>query len=247
MPLSFDEVQPGDVISASLMNFVLDKLQELDGRVSSLEDGSGGGAGQPFIERFEPATQVALGQLLVIHGQNFLFPPENNSVTLDGEPVTEFRLGSTSDKLRVVVPTTISVPAGGRNVVIEVSNRSGADQRLYRLLPEVPVVGDPPLISAVAPVTGTRIFVQEDILITGENFAEEPADNIIVFRVSTASGDREYRDPVIGPAQPDPTTEIVVTVPDIEEIPAGGGSRTVTLEVGVGAHIPATTNISVRR
>jgi len=241
----FNEVKSGDVISASLMNYVLDKLSELDNRVIDLETG-GNGSGQLLIERFDPTNQVAIGQLLQIHGRNFLFPPENNSVTFDNEPVTEFRLGSTSDLLRVVVPTNITVPPEGRNVVIQVSNPNGSDQRLYHLLPEVPVVGAPPEITNVAPVSGSRIIVLEDILISGVNFAANPTENIIVFRVTTAGGDREYRDPVIGSPQPDPTTQIIVTVPDIEEI-LPGQFGTVTLEVGVGAHLPATTNISVRR
>jgi len=241
----FNEVKSGDVISASLMNYVLAKLGELDNRVNDLETG-GNGSGQLLIERFEPTNQVAIGQLLQIHGRNFLFPPENNSVTFDNEPVTEFRLGSTSDLLRVVVPTTINVPPEGRNVVIQVSNLNGSDQRLYHLLPEVPVVGDPPVITNVAPASGSLILVLEEILITGENFAVDPAENIIIFRVISAGGDREYRDPIIGSPRPDPTTEIAVTVPDIEEIPTGQ-FRTVTLEVGVGAHVPATFNISVGR
>lgn len=241
LPIFDDEVQPGDVISAGWANYVMNRINDLELRVSDLE--SGNGEGLVFIERFVPSAQVAIGQLLLIHGQNFQFPPENNSVTFDGEPATEFQLGSTSNLLRVIVPTTIAVPPGGRNVVVEVTNVNGSDQRLYRLLPEVPVVGDPPDITSITPVNGPIIFVLEDILISGENFAENPEDNIIIFRV----GDNEYTDPQIGDPQPDPTTEIVVTVPDIVEIPAGGGSGTVTVEVGVGAHIPDTFNISVFR
>ena len=171
------------------------------------------------------------------------FPPENNSVTFDGEPATQFQLGSTSTRLRVVVPTTINVPGGGRNVVVEVTNVNGSDQRLYRLLPEIPVAGDPPNITSVTPLNGALILVGEQIVIGGENFAANPNDNIIVFRAGTS----EYTNPVIGPPRPDPTEEIVVTVPDIVEIPAGGGSGTVTLEVGVGAHNPDTFNIAVFR
>lgn len=240
----FDDVRPGDVISSSLMNYILDKLSELDGRVGDLEGGSSGG-GQVAITAFNPPNQVEVGQLLTIIGSNFAYPPGGNSVTIDNTPVATFEPDSTSAQLRFVVPRSISAPPGGRNVTIRVSNPNGSDQRLYRLLPEVPVAGNPPVILDVQPLGGGLIQVNQPVIITGQNFAATPAENIITFQITTATGTNVYSNPTIDPAQTN-ATQIVVTVPDITEIPIGN-TAPVTLRVGVGAHVPAARNITVIR
>ena len=244
MPSPFDDVRPGDVISSSLMNFILDKLSEIDDRVTDLEQG-GGSSGQLLITAFEPPNQLPVGQLLTVIGTNFVFPPEGNNVTVDGTPITSFQPDSTSTHLRFIVPNTISAPPGGRNVTIRVSNANGSDQRLYRLLPEIPVSGNPPIILDVQPLSGGLIQVNQPIIITGQNFAATPSENIITFQITTAAGVHIYDNPQINAAQSN-TTQIVVTVPDITEI-AVGSTAPVTLRVGVGAHVPASRNIIVIR
>jgi hypothetical protein len=251
MAIVFTEVRPGDVISSDLMKYVLGKLDEIDGRVSDLETG-GLPSDAVAITGFDPPNQVDTGQILTIFGRNFAFPPTDNVVTVDNTRITSFRPGSTGSILSFVVPISISVPSGGKNVRVRVANSQGEDEKLYRLLPGAEAPGDPPVITSVVHAEGEPfIFVNEPIRITGENFAEDPLENIITFQIMTGSG------PVIYPkegetldidvGQPDPTEIIVVTVPDIEEVVAGAGSTPVTLQVGVGAHVPAAMNILVRR
>jgi IPT/TIG domain len=249
MATIFASVKPGDVISSELMNFILSKLGEVDQRVLTLETG-GSQTGNVVITGFDPPTQVLAGQVLTIQGNNFAFPPENNVVTIDGAPITAFRPDSTGSLLKFVVPTSLNIPAGGKNVTIMVKNNLGEHLALYRVLPSVQAPGNPPSIGSVAPASGPFIFVNQAIIITGQNFAANPLDNIIRFRVTLSAGGQNVY-PQTGQAlvineENSDTTQIEVTVPNIVEVPAGQ-SRPVTLEVGVGAHVPAAFNINVRR
>lgn len=249
MPIEITSVRPGDVISSDLMNFILAKLSEIDLRVVTLETG-GSSTGQVTITSFVPALQQPAGQELWVNG-TFAFPPENNTVTIDGTPITSFRPGTTSSQLRFIIPTTLSIPVGGRNVVVRVINEAGETSALYRVLPAVAAPGDPPAIeSVVAADGGPFIFVNQAILISGQNFASDPAENLIRFRLVLA-GTPEVVYPAAGETidinvANSNESQIEATVPDISEIPAGQ-SRNVTVEVGVGAHVPAVRVVPIRR
>lgn len=251
MAITYTEVRPGEIISSDLINYILDELENLEERVATLETG-GLPSDQVQITGFDPPNQVEAGQLLSILGTNFVFPPSGNTVTIDSTPITSFRPDSTSIELKFIVPASLVVPEGGKNFRITVSNSKGSDDKLYRILPAVPATGDPPVITSVAAADGGPfIFVNQDIRIIGQNFAANPLENIITFTVSAGPGvDVVYPKPgetlTIDTGQSN-TTEIVVTVPDIEEIVAGTGNTPVTLEVGVGAHVPDVEVIQVRR
>jgi hypothetical protein len=251
MAIPYTEVRPGEIISSDLINYILDELEDLDERVAALETG-GTPAEQVQITGFDPSNQVEAGQILSVLGKNFAFPPSSNAVTIDDTSVTSFRPDSTGSELKFVVPTSLVVPTGGKNFRITVSNSKGSDEKLYRILPAVAATGDPPVITNVAAADGGPfIFVEQDIRITGQNFADDPTENIITFTVTTGPGEE-----VVYPKSGETlnidtgqssTTEIVVTVPDIEEILSGTGNNPVTLEVGVGAHVPDAEVIQVRR
>lgn len=249
---SFTSVRPGDVISSDLMNFLLAKLEEMEARINDLEQG-GSTSGDLTITGFDPPSQVAAGQELGVLGAGFDFPPTNNVVTIDGAPLPleNFRQSSTTTALRFIVPANLSIPAGGKNVTIYIRNTGGHERSiLYRVLPPVVVIGSPPTITSVSPVTGDFRFVNQFVLIAGTNFAANPADNIIRFRAPTAGGGQTVY-PLAGAtiainAANSNTTQIECQVPDIVEIPAGQ-SRQITVEVGVGAHVPAQFDVSIRR
>ena len=249
---SFTSVRPGDVISSDLMNFLLVKLAEMEVRINDLEQG-GSTSGDMTITGFDPPNQVSAGQELGILGTNLPWPPDaaGNIVTIDGAPITVFRQSSTPTALRFIVPANLSIPAGGKSVTIFVHDSQGRERTvLYRVLPPVVVIGNPPTITNVAPVSGDFRFVQQFVLITGTNFAANPQDNIIRFRVTSQTG-AEIVYPFPGAtieinAANTNTTQIECRVPDIAEIPAGQ-SRQVTVEVGVGAHVPAQMTVSIRR
>ena len=141
MANGFENVRPGDVISSDLMNYILDKLEEIDQRVLSLE-AEEATAGEVDIADFDPPIQVEIGRVLAILGSNFEFPSELNTVTIDNIEVLEFRPASTSARLEFIVPDVPDVSTGGKNVTINVTNSKGSDERLYRILPAVPVVGE---------------------------------------------------------------------------------------------------------
>ena len=251
MAISYTEVRPGEIISSDLINYILDELQDLEERVAALETG-GTPAEQVQITGFNPSNQVEAGQVLSILGTNFAFPPSGNTVTIDSTSVTSFRPDSTSSELKFVVPTSLVVPTGGKNFKITVTNSKGSDEKLYRILPAVAVTGDPPVITNVAAADGGLfIRVNEDIRITGQNFASNPLENIITFTISTGPGEEavypKSGDTLNIDTGQSSATEIVVTVPDIEEILTGTGNNPVTLEVGVGAHVPDAKVIQVRR
>jgi hypothetical protein len=250
MTTSVSDVKPGDLISSDLMNYVLGKLIEFDGRISTLEAG-GTQAGRVVITSFDPPAQQAAGQILSVFGSNFAFPPSSNAVSVDDASVTDFRPDSTGSLLKFVVPTSLNVPAAGKNAKITITNSQGTSNALYRILPAVVVTGPPPVITSVAPADGSLfIKIGQPARITGQNFGANPTQDIITFQIETASGPVVYPKPgqtlQVNIAQSN-TTQIVVTVPDIAEITQPGVTTLVTLQVGVGAHVPAATNISVIR
>lgn len=254
MPILFDtEVKPGDVISSDLFRGLLLKLEELDSRVSSLESGDSNTSGAVRLLGFIPVVQQRVGQLLEIEGVNFVTPLSANNLTIDGQPVNVFEPGSTTVLLRVIIPSAVSVPEGGDNVPIRVSNANGSHQLLYHVLPEIDVPGDPPSFDSEDVVndngSAQPLVVNEFCRINGENFASDPSDNVITFTVTTPAGTVVY--PQAGETLEIDTSEsdeslIRVQVPDITEV-AVGATLDVTLQVVVGAHPPESANVTVIR
>jgi hypothetical protein len=245
----FSSVRPGDVISSDLMNFLLAKLSEIDQRVATLETG-GFSVPQVTITSFDPPIQISAGQELTVNGTNFEFPAQNNNVSIDATRITEFRPGSTSIRLKFIVPKTLSIPSGGKNVTVRVQNAAGEYSSLYKILPAVSAPGEPPAIDSVLPVVGSLIFVNAAAIISGQHFADNPQENVIRFRLTVADGTeviypREGETIQIDAANSG-SNQIELTIPDIDEIPAGQ-SRNVNLEVGVGAHVPDVVTINIRR
>jgi hypothetical protein len=253
MAVTPPNVRPGDIISSDLVNYLLSRIGEFDDRISKLETGTQT-SGQVEIDQFEPSVQQNVGQLLTIHGKNFAFPPTDNVVTLGNVAITAFEPDSTGSMLRFFIPRTVNVGSGsdGANVKITITNNSGTTAALYRILPGVPVVGNPPQITDVQPVAGPgSIFVNTQIRIIGSNFAADPTQNQITFQIVTASG------PVIYPKSGQAlvldvansnTSAIIVTLPDMAEVASGpGGAKVVTVRVTVGAFPPASRNFTANR
>jgi hypothetical protein len=240
MPALFPSVAPGDVISSQLMNAQLPKIDALEDRVAALEGGAGG-VGSLIITTFSPSFEVAAGGTLEIHGANFAFPSSLNTVSIDGVPVAAggFLGGGSSLLIRVVVPSSISAPAGGRNVVVRVSGPSGVAERLYRILPGVPVTGSPPAISGVSP---NPALIGQELVIDGANFSSTAAENHLSFVVTTGGGPVTH---VVDPANILEATpaRLRITVPDMAEVPPPSPFPVpvpATLELVVGSHPPAS-------
>src|SRR4030095_619898 len=242
----FESVRPGDVITSDLMNLILAKLQDIDDRVTTLET-VGPGADQSLIESFDPPAQQEVGKVLTIFGK-FDFPLATNIVTVDGVPVSGFRPGSNNLQLIILVPA-ITIPAiGVKSVKIRVTNIEGQDERGYLVFKAGQSTVPNPDIQTIVNLEDTigdlsTLQALKKAKITGTNFAANPLDNIIKFKVSIGSNTITYPrqgDPPLiidtNPAQTN-TTQIVVTVPDIQGIGINNPVP-IVVEVGVGTAVP---------
>lgn len=120
MPITtLRHVQPGDLIKSEFMNSLLDSLQSLDLRITSLETGETGNRPPVLLER-SPSGNVEVNSRLTLIGRNFLRPSDQNTVTLGGVPINQFDTDSDESNLIFTVPNVFSglprsVPATVRN------------------------------------------------------------------------------------------------------------------------------------
>jgi hypothetical protein len=244
-------VNPGDIISSQLVNYLIDAVIDLDQRLSALQAVTP--SGPIVISTFEPAVEQAIGQVLVINGSGFLFPPEQNVVRIDSTQVTSFRPGSTSARLEFIVPPVIpTVPPGGRNVLVSVQNSTGGPvQRLYRLTPAVLVPGNPPTITSITRTDGTAgpLTPGQDAFINGTNFSTTANQNIIAMRFTVLISGV----PTTVSMPPPPivvlsatSAQLRVTLPAMPSLPLNDPT-TLNVQVTVGAHPAASQNTLVMR
>ena len=243
------KVQSGEIISSKLMNSILERLGNLEpGGVGSLVQ----------ITGFDPPEQVEEKKNLVIHGTNFLYPPERNTVLFDMKAATTILEGS-SCRLNVRVPD-MTLPSGGKNVTVIVKNDLGEATAVFRILREMPPVGDPPIIEKVTHVTGEMpLTLGQSARIVGNNFAKKPDENIvklgIVPPLITLPG-RRPGTPVVYPihgslkiaADSKTPEELVVALPTKKEIEKNTslsnlpGKVKAQFGVIVGDHSPAISD-----
>lgn len=242
MPELLEHVEPGDLITAENFNRLIDRLNGLRQRVEDLENQQGG----VVINGFDPPNEVEMGQALTIFGANFEFPPNQNTVQIDGRTLSDFLVGSTNTTLRVRVPDEFQVPEGGNNVTVRVENDAGSAQRVYRLLP---ASTDQPSISSVtrADSTTSNLIIGEPAVIEGQNFGPNREDNVIEFITTNADGTQNVypenqEDLTVNAVS---TTQIEVVVPEIDEAPELRGIN-VLLQVTVDG-LMAEQDVNVRR
>lgn len=246
MPIQFQNVNPGDVISSSLMNQIFAKLVDLDTRLSILET-SGTGTVKSIIDHFDPPAQQQVGQVLKIFG-TFDFPTSLNTLTVDGVQITSFLPGTNDLKLVFLVPTSITIPvSGSKGVTVAIVNTKGRDQKSYLLLPPVSSSVPNPQINSVANMEDsigdpTTLQCLKKTKISGANFAANPTDNTVKFTIQVGQQSITY------PKQGSPAlvidagqtnaSQIVITAPDISEIGLNNPVP-VVVEVDVGTAVPA--------
>ncbi|HZT77423.1 MAG TPA: IPT/TIG domain-containing protein [Vicinamibacterales bacterium] len=120
MAISFQRVQPGDLITADLMNQIMSAIETLDGKVgSSTTTGT-----KAVITGYEPAGAVRPGDQLTIHGQNFGSQPSLDVVTINGVRV-DIQAGSSDQQLIVIVPAISNIPAQGLYADLTLSTANG--------------------------------------------------------------------------------------------------------------------------
>lgn len=136
--MTMQKVQPGDLITASFVNTLIDQLAALDGRVSALE---GALPGNAMLQIFAPLVTDTyhVGDELRIVGQGFGITALN-TVTFDGTTrVNTFKTGSNDNLLIIDIPN-LTLPAQGKQVTLSVSNNAGFAQTSFTLLPAVATV-----------------------------------------------------------------------------------------------------------
>ena len=244
--MPFVRVRPGEIISAELMNVILDKLEELEDTVNSL-----GQLNRIKIERFLPKEGVPVGQYMTIEGANFMHPPSDNLIQIAGKIVEEYTAPNTSRILTFRVPDSIEITnVHGEPVTITVSNEQfGSTQGTYNLFPPLPPA-PAPYIETVTAEDGLteRINTGESAFINGGNFSDELSENEITITVFDASGNQ-----VVYPKEPGDRIEIKSAspervefiVPDIEEI-EHGDEQDVVVKIIVNARW-ATKVVTVHR
>ncbi|MGZ4843219.1 MAG: IPT/TIG domain-containing protein [Candidatus Angelobacter sp.] len=128
-------VQSGDIITASLMNQILQALAALDGRVAKLESGVGSTGGKPRIQDFTPKTNLHEGDTLTITGQNLWAAGMNSVSLLVGSAITPvITFISQSDSLLVFkIPGVFAQPTGTPVSVQVVSPTQGSDSISFTL------------------------------------------------------------------------------------------------------------------
>lgn len=131
-----NEVRPGDLITAELMNQLLRDIEDLNVRMAKLEAGVISGSA-PVIDSVNP-NPLRVGDTLTINGRNFEVPADSNIVTVGGSVINVFDVNSTATKLMFGVPF-ISISGARLETQATVRNRFGIDSESLTLLPELKV------------------------------------------------------------------------------------------------------------
>jgi IPT/TIG domain len=157
MALSFQNVLPGDLITASEMNQILQALMSLDSRVTALEGSAVSAAGVIISALIPPSGTVTVGNVLTVIGSNFGFSAGADRVYIDDTPVNAFNPGSSDTQLIFNIPNSIvDVPQQGRPATLTVSNQTSTAQRTLTLMPAMVLTGAIDVVSqGVTPATIT--------------------------------------------------------------------------------------------
>lgn len=152
MAQEFERVRPGDLITADLMNRILEKLKALGTRVASLESITPGTTAV-VITDLSPTGTLRVGDILQVNGRNFVIPAVNNTVTVGGVRVQTFRFGSSDTKLIFDIPDVPGLDSEGSPLTVVVSNSNGQDSYPLTLKPTLIIPqGRIEVIYAIPPV-----------------------------------------------------------------------------------------------
>ncbi|MBW2737613.1 MAG: hypothetical protein JRE64_01940 [Deltaproteobacteria bacterium] len=240
--MSSVQVRPGEIISSELMNFILEKLEDLENQVSSL-----GQLNKVRITGFNPSEGAPVGEFIQVEGANFLHPPIENLILVAGKTVEEFSSPSTSSILTFRVPESIAITDEEEPVIVSISNEEfGGTEATYTLYPAA--TGETPVIDTVVTEAGSTILnTDETAIINGENFASNPLNNDITFEIVVAGEVIRYTVADGDIDVPNSNEQkIQLKVPVIIEIPINQ-PRPVTLKVKVGQKTGIKAGVMIRR
>ena len=237
--MAIEKVRSGEIISADLMNFILEKLDTLEDAINSIGEDD-----RIIIDEILPEDGVQVGGRITIKGNNFIDTnPKDNVVTINGKVVKEYDAPSSARVLTVFVPEDIDVvDENGEVFTVTVDNEKyeSAEAR-YRIYPKssdpVPVIDS---ISQADDVSNPTLITGDDALIKGSNFSEDPQLNILRIEWTDNAGLLVfYTNEDIADKNGDimirsgDASEILFEVPLIDKIPEDETQlTTVTVRVG---------------
>src|SRR5215831_4917180 len=121
MALNLKRVKPGDLITADVMNTIMDALDSLDSRI-------GGTTGTAVrIDHLEPSDTIQVGKDLKIFGSNFQYSIGGQRVFFDSFGVMAYKVGSSDSLLIVTVPDLGPLPSQGKLLTVTASNLTTSD------------------------------------------------------------------------------------------------------------------------
>jgi hypothetical protein len=135
------EVKPGDLITADLINQILNNLVDLEMRVAVLENSPGAHSKLLVLDRPINGDQFRIGDEMVLEGENLGFVSGTSVITLAGTILTDYRQGSTDQKIIVKIPGIGSLSATGSALPLNVSNGYSSAQRTVVVRPMQDLTG----------------------------------------------------------------------------------------------------------
>ncbi len=134
MAQTLPQVKPGDLITASDWNSLVDALNSALIRIAALESGSQSGTGLA-ITQLVPEGPYRIGDTLQIIGRNFQFSIGATRVFLNATQVLNLLPTSTDSSLQFVIPTVPGVTEAGTPVELVVLNQTESVSRQITLRP----------------------------------------------------------------------------------------------------------------
>jgi len=252
----FSTVNSGDLITANLMNQILNELNSLETRVTNLESAQPGSGGVPVVDPL-PSTLFHIGDTLTVSGENFS-PLATTVVSINEAMVgaSQFLGGSGDTKLVFQIPVVQNLDPGGTPVKLTVSNPNGVSApAIFTLAPQQVALPDGDLfvaLSAVSPAgkitAGTaysfsftvRAITSEDETYTLTPFITAPSSENWPIPTVSVSGQQVSQYLIPQGLAPNGST---ITVSLALTVPAAGTTAAIRLAV-VSTRNPAKLSSS---
>lgn len=136
---NIDRVKPGQLITSSLLNGLIDNLVDLQAQLLSLAGPSPSGAVE--ITDLSPAGDVTEVTTLTINGRNFAVPAVLNTVSFDSTTVGAFLPGSNDTQLLIDVPGGMPNVPGDKTLTVETPQNGTATRTVHVVSAPVPLTG----------------------------------------------------------------------------------------------------------
>jgi hypothetical protein len=155
MVLPFTHVEPGDLITSFDWNAVIDELNSLEARVTTLEVGAVSPTA-PHITGYTPAGDFVDPGRLTLTGNNFDVPVSGNTVNLDGLHLSTFVFGSDDQNLTFDVSPLAGLP---KDVQVSVQNSHGLSNviTIHMKAPDVVLTGTADIAKVVQNLPAVQI------------------------------------------------------------------------------------------